>query len=103
MQPNKRDKPDKPEKPIVMNQSAITEEQLRMSRLRRVVDITAYWLEEGSFSHDEALSIIEHARGEILKLCPGKDEVFELVIRPRFLRILNERTLVTWGVAESVN
>jgi hypothetical protein len=86
-----------------MNQSAIIEEQLRMGRLKRVVDITAYWLEEGSFNHEEALSIIEHARGEILKLCPGKEEVFELVIRPRFLRILNERALAEWGRADSLN
>jgi len=86
-----------------MNQSAITDEQLRMGRLKRVVDVTVYWLEQGSFNHDEALSIIEHARGEILKLCPGKDEVFELVIRPRFLRILNERALSEWGRADSLN
>ncbi len=81
----------------------IVDEQLRMGRLRRVVDVTAYWLEQGTFSHDEALSIIEHARGEILKLCPGKDEVFELVIRPRFQRILNERALSEWGRADSLN
>ena len=86
-----------------MNQSAFTDEQFRMGRLKRVVDITAYWLEQGSFNHEEALSIIEHARGEILKLCPGKDEVFELVIRPRFLRILNERALARWGTTESMN
>ncbi len=87
-----------------MNVSAdIVDEQLRMGRLRRVIDITAYWLTQGSFSHEEALSIIEHARGEILKLCPGKDEVFELVIRPRFLRILNEQALIQWGRADSVN
>jgi len=65
--------------------------------------VTAYWLEQGTFSHEEALSIIEHARGEILKLCPGKDEVFELVIRPRFLRILSERALAEWGRADSMN
>ena len=81
----------------------IIDEQLRMNRLRRVVDVTTYWLTQGSFSREEALSIIEHARGEILKLCPGKDDVFELVIRPRFLRILNERTLSEWGRADSLN
>ena len=86
-----------------MNQPAIIDEQLRMGRLKRVVDITAYWLEQGTFSHEEALSIIEHARGEILNLCPGKEEVFELVIRPRFLRILNERALSEWGRADSLN
>jgi hypothetical protein len=81
----------------------IIDEQLRMGRLKRVVDITAYWLEQGSFNHEEALSIIEHARGEILNLCPDKEAVFELVIRPRFLRILNERALSEWSVADSVN
>jgi hypothetical protein len=86
----------------VSNQ-VIIEEQLRMGRLRRVVDITVYWLEQGSFTHEEALSIIEHARGEILTLCPGKEEVFELVIRPRFLRILTERALIEWGATDSVN
>jgi hypothetical protein len=82
---------------------AIVDEQLRMGRLKRVVDITAYWLEQGSFNHDEALSIIEHARGEVLSLCPGKEDVFELVIRPRFLRILNERALNQWSAADSMN
>ena len=86
-----------------MNQPAIIDEQLRMGRLKRVVDITAYWLEQGTFSHEEALSIIEHARGEILNLCPGKEEVFELVIRPRLLRVLNERALAEWGRADSLN
>jgi hypothetical protein len=57
----------------------------------------------GTFSHREALSIIEHARGEILKLCPGKEVVCEPILRPRFLRILDERALAEWGVAESVN
>jgi hypothetical protein len=86
-----------------MTLPTIIEEQLRMDRLRRVVDITAYWLERGSFTHEEALSIIEHARSEILKLCPGKDDVFELVLRPRFLRILHERELANWGRADSLN
>lgn len=86
-----------------MDRSAIIEEQLRMGRLQRVVDVTAYWLERGSFTHEEALSIIEHARSEILRLCPGKDDVFELVLRPRFMRILNERALAKWGRADSFN
>ncbi len=84
-------------------QHDIVDEQLRMGRLKRVVDVTVYWLEQGSFNHDEALSIIEHARGEILNLCPGKEGVFELVIRPRFLRILNERALNRWSAADSMN
>ena len=81
----------------------IREEQLCMMRLRRLVDITVYWLAHASFSREDALSIIEHARSEILKLCPGKEAVFELVLRPRFMRIINERALAEWGIASAMN
>lgn len=81
----------------------IREEQIRMARLRRVADVTAYMLRHAALSHGEALSVIEHARGEILKLCPGKEDVFNLVLRPRFLRILDERALAKWGLADAMN
>jgi len=87
----------------MLNQQEIMEEQIRMTRLRRVADVTAYWLEHASFSHEEALSIIEHTRGEVLKLCPGKEAVFDLVLRPRFLRILGERALSEWGLTDALN
>jgi hypothetical protein len=85
------------------NQQAILEEQIRMARLRRVADVTAYWLEHAALSREDALSVIEHARSEVLKLCPGKEAVFDLVLRPRFLRILDERALAEWGMADSLN
>ncbi len=87
----------------MVNREEIQEEQLRMTRVRRIVDVTAYWLAHELFSREEALSIIEHARGEILKLCPDKEDVFELVLRPRFLRLFRERVLTEWGVADSSN
>jgi hypothetical protein len=87
----------------MMTQEEIADEQLRMGRLRRAVDVTAYWLEQGSFSREEALSIIERARGEILNLCPGKEDVFELIIRPMFLRILDEQAVAKWGRSDSLN
>ncbi len=40
-------------------------------------------------SREQALQLIERTRVEILKLFPGKGDVFDLVLRPRFLRILN--------------
>jgi hypothetical protein len=87
----------------MQNHQEIMEEQIRMTRLRRVADVTAYWLGRASLSREEALSVIEHARGEVLKLCPGKEAVFDLVLRPRFLRILDERALAEWGMADSLN
>jgi hypothetical protein len=54
-------------------------------------------------TREHALLLIERTREEILDLCPGKDAVFELVLRPRFLRILNDRAITAWGVVDSTN
>jgi hypothetical protein len=81
----------------------IREEQVRMSRLRVRVDLTSYQLRYGSLSLQTAHELIERTRAEILELFPGKDQVFELVLRPRFLRIINERALGDWDLLDSMN
>ncbi len=81
----------------------IREEQTRMARLRVLVDLTAYRLQHRALSREQALSLIERTRGEVMRMFPGKAEVFELVLRPRFRRILNERARAAWGLADSVN
>ena len=81
----------------------ILEEQVRMNRLRATVDVAAYCLRGVSLSRKEALDVIEHTRKEVLKLCPGKEDVFDLVLRPRFLRILDERAMTEWGVTDALN
>jgi len=70
-----------------------------MFRLR----LTAYRLGHTPLTRKEANALIERTRAEILELFPGKGEVFDLVLRPRFLRILNERALAEWGGMDSVN
>ncbi len=84
-------------------QEQAREEQVRMIRLRLRADLTAYRLGHTPLTREEALDLIERARVEILELFPGKEEVFDLVLRPRFLRILNERALAEWGRTDSVN
>jgi hypothetical protein len=81
----------------------ILEEQVRMNRLRATVDVAAYFLRGVSLSREEALDVIEHTRKEVLKLCPGKEDVFDLIVRPRFMRILDERVMTEWGVADALN
>lgn len=81
----------------------ILEEQVRMIRLRLRVDLTAYRLGHTTLTREEALSLIEQTRQEVLELFPEKGGVFDLVLRPRFLRILNERALAEWGVADALN
>ena len=81
----------------------ILEEQVRMNRLRATVDVAAYLLRGVPLSREEAMDVIEHTRTQVLKLCPGKEDVFDLVLRPRFMRILDERAMMEWGVADAVN
>ncbi|WP_447972740.1 hypothetical protein [Nitrospira sp. Kam-Ns4a] len=81
----------------------IREEQIRMLRLRLRVDLTTYRLAHTPLSRQEALALIERTRDEILELFPDKGEVFDLVLRPRFLRILDERALQEWGLADATN
>ena len=74
-----------------------------MLRLRLRVDLTVYRLGCTPISREHGLLLIERTKQEILELCPGKEAVFELVLRPRFLRILNERVIADWGLADSLN
>ncbi|MGH7166481.1 MAG: hypothetical protein ACREIS_13265 [Nitrospiraceae bacterium] len=74
-----------------------------MIRLRLRADLTVYRLAYGSLTREEALALIERTREEILDLFPDKGQVFDLVLRPRFLRIMNERALVGWGLADAMN
>ena len=81
----------------------IREEQMRMIQVRMLVDSTSYRLRYTSLSREDALDMIEQTREEILVLCPDKGEVFELILRGRFMRLLNERMMVEWGIMDSMN
>ncbi|MGH7251321.1 MAG: hypothetical protein ACREIK_05645 [Nitrospiraceae bacterium] len=81
----------------------VREEQIQMVRLRLRADLTAYRLGHTPITRGEAIALIERTRAEILELFPDKGAVFDLVLRPRFLRILNERALAEWGGTDSVN
>jgi hypothetical protein len=86
-----------------MEWTELQEEQQRLDRVRRVADVTLYLLAKTPLTRSDALTVIDHVRNEILRLCPGKEEVFDLVLRPRFLRAVNERALREWGLTDSVN
>jgi hypothetical protein len=81
----------------------VREEQIRMMRLGLRVDLTIYRLGHTPMTREAALDLIEQTRQEILTLFPGKEEVFDLVLRPRFLRVLNERALAGWRILDSMN
>ncbi len=73
---------------------AIKEEKKNIRRLQLVVDLTTSALyQDSSLSLDEARRMIRGAEKAVLNLFPDKQTTFDIVLLPRFERILYER----WG------
>ena len=70
--------------------AAVAEEQARADRLRRTVDVACAVLRQGRLSRAEAEALVADTRRRALALFPGKEGVFDLVLAPRFRRILDE-------------
>jgi hypothetical protein len=69
---------------------ALADEARRADALRRTVDVACALLRQARLPRAEALRVVEFTRSRVLELFPGKEDVFELVLRPRFTRILDE-------------
>ncbi len=74
-----------------LDEQAIADEQRRVDRLRRLVDVTCAVLRQTRGSRAEAEGLVQATRDQALALFPDKAEVFDLVLAPRFRRILDER------------
>ena len=68
----------------------MAEEQRRADRLRRTVDVACAVLRQGRLTRAEAEAVVAVTREQALALFPGKDDVFDLVLAPRFARVLDE-------------
>jgi hypothetical protein len=66
------------------------EEQRRADQLRRTVDVACAVLRQGRFSRVEGEALVAGTRRRALELFPGREGVFDLVLAPRFRRILDE-------------
>jgi hypothetical protein len=69
----------------------LREEERQMRKLVRLVDFTTIVIAQGNVSLLEACSLIRLTRERVLALFPEKAEVFDLIYRPRFARIIRER------------
>ena len=69
---------------------ATAEEQRRADRLRRAVDVASAVLRQGRLTRAEGEAVVALTREQVLGLFPGKGDVFDLVLAPRFARILDE-------------
>jgi hypothetical protein len=69
----------------------LREEERKMRKLMRLVDFTTLVIAQGNVSLLEACALIRLTRERVLAMFPEKEEVFDLIYRPRFARIIRER------------
>jgi hypothetical protein len=75
---------------MVIDPVALAEEERRADALRRTVDVACALLRQARLPRDDAEEIVAFTRSRVLELFPGKEDVFDLVLAPRFARILDE-------------
>ena len=68
----------------------IDEESRRIRRLRIVVNLSLSLIAQGDMPFSEAQQLVTAARQLAENLFPGKGEVFDLLYRPKFNRLINE-------------
>ena len=72
----------------------IKEENKRIRRLRFIVDFSIACIQQSQMSLDEAIRMVEDVKRQALYLFPGKEEAFDIIYKPRFKRIINEKFLL---------
>jgi len=70
--------------------AALADEQRRARRLRMVVDLVTGVLMQGHLDRAEAETLVAAARKQALVLFPDKEGTYDLVLAPRFARLLDE-------------
>jgi hypothetical protein len=74
---------------------ALQEEERRLRILRFVVDLNqALLMQQTGLTLRESFDIVKNTRQAARNLFPDKDDVFELIYTPRFMRIIRERFLI---------
>ncbi|MCD6288176.1 MAG: hypothetical protein J7M12_03585 [Candidatus Hydrogenedentes bacterium] len=69
----------------------VNEENRRIRRLRRTIDLVGVALSCEPITIDEALDLVNFARRQTLELFPGTEDKFSLIYAPRLNRIIAER------------
>jgi len=78
-----------------MEENAIKDENRRVKFIRFLVDFSLVSIQQEELSRDKAERVVEDVKQAACKLFPGKEETFELIYRPRFQRVIQERFGVT--------
>jgi hypothetical protein len=69
---------------------ALAEEQRRLRELRVTVDLTANVIAQGHLGRTEAEALVAATRQRVLVLFPDKAQTYDLILAPRFARLVDE-------------
>lgn len=69
----------------------VLEESRKMRRLRILVDLTTNLLIQEPLTIDEAYALVGSLRTTALTLFPGKQDTFDIILQPRFNRLIRDR------------
>jgi len=69
----------------------IREENRRIRYLRFLVDFSILSIQQDDLSLEEAQKLVEDVKKAACNFFPGKEETFEVIYRPRFNRVIEER------------
>jgi hypothetical protein len=72
------------------NPPALHQENLKIRRLRVIVDLASSLLRQTEMPLTEAVRLVQAVRHQALQLFPGKETTYDLLYAPRFARILRE-------------
>ena len=74
----------------VPSKEEIDEESRRVRRLRIVVHLSLSLIAQGNLPFEEAQEIAAATRRMALALFPGKEDVYDLIFRPKFQQLIAE-------------
>jgi len=75
----------------------LEEEDKKIRHLRFVIDLTSSIIMQTDIPLSEALRMIEGTRRLSASLFPGKEDVYDLIYKPRFRRLISERYVIRGG------
>ena len=83
------------EQAIPPEENSVREENRRVRYLRFLVDLSLVSIQQEELSREKAERVVEDVKQAACNLFPGKEATFELIYRPRFQRVIQERFGVT--------
>lgn len=82
---------------IEMNETEVRDENRKIRYLRFLVDFSILSIQQDDLLLEEAQKLVENVKRAACSLFPGKEETFELIYRPRFNRVMQERFGLSLG------